>query len=81
MSGSVAGGGGGSVRNQGSILMMGFKQDNSDASRYDDPMRAQGEGMRRGWNDDETGTETESEVDYGPTNGAAGNTLSLSLTH
>ena len=85
VSGSVAGGGagGGSVRSQGSIPMMGFKQDSNDASRYDDPMRAQGEGMRRGWNDDETGTETESEMDYGPTNGAAGNTHSHShsLTH
>jgi hypothetical protein len=83
VSGSAAGGGGGGVRSQGSIPMMGFKQDNSDATRYDDPMRAQGEGMRRGWNDDETETETESEMDYGPTNGAAGDTHSLthSLIH
>lgn len=64
--------GGGSVRShsQGSIPMMGFKQDNSDSSRYDGS--AQTEGMRRGWNDDETGTETESEIDYGQNNGASG---------
>ena len=70
--GSVGGGGGGgSVRSQGSIPMMGFKQDNSDPSRYEGS--AQSEGMRRGWNDDETGTETESEIDYGQNNGASGN--------
>ena len=70
--GGGGGGGGGSVRShsQGSIPMMGFKQDNSDFSRYDGS--AQTEGMRRGWNDDETGTETESEIDYGQNNGASG---------
>ena len=81
--GSVSGVGG-SVRSQGSIPMMGFKQDYSDPSRYDgsgiDPMRAQTEGMRRGWNDNETGTETESEIDFGQNTGASGDHIILSTS-